>query len=89
MVTPEIVHYVGNQIYRDSVSDRGQGLCHNMYSHEANQKVFDGPMPLKTLKQLCTMLRGHKEHKVLKQAEWESKPAVICHQTINPNKFSK
>ena len=44
MVTPEIVYYVGNQIYRDSVSDRGQGLCHNMYSHEANQKVFDGPI---------------------------------------------
>ena len=34
MVTPEIVYYVGNQIYRDSVSDRGQGLCHNMYRHE-------------------------------------------------------
>ena len=39
MEMPEIVNYVGNQICRESVSDRGHVLCHYTYSHEANEKV--------------------------------------------------
>ena len=35
----KIVNYVGNQICRESVSDRGHVLCHYTYSHEANEKV--------------------------------------------------